>query len=202
MTDMTLLELPRGAPLTADQLDAMFAHLPGGVPDDGRRYELLDGVLHVSPAPTWAHQEVVGAVYRLLHAATPLHVRTILSPFDVRLAADTQFQPDVLVARYADMRPERLPAAPLLVVEVHSPSTALHDLSLKRAAYERHGVASYWLVDPAVPSVTVLELRDGRYREVATVAGDDVLEVRQPFPVRLVPADLTRGLDPDSGPGA
>ena len=202
MTDMTLLELPRGAPLTADQLDAMFAHLPGGVPDDGRRYELLDGMLHVSPAPTWAHQEVAGELFVQLRRLRPAGMRVMIAPFDVRLAADMQFQPDVLVARYADTRPERLPTAPLLIVEVRSPSTALYDLSLKRAAYERHGVASYWLVDPAVPSVTVLELRDGRYREVATVAGDDVLQVQQPFPVRLVPADLTRGLDPDSGPWA
>jgi Uma2 family endonuclease len=197
MTDVTLIELPRGEPLTADQLDAMFGHLPGGVPDDGRRYELLDGALHVSPAPLWGHQEVAGAVYRMLHAVTPPHIRTMIAPFDVRLAPDTQFQPDVFVTRYADMRPERLSVAPLLAIEVRSPSTALYDLNLKRAAYERHGVASYWLVDPDAPSVTVLELRDGRYAETGTVTGDDVLEVTRPFPVRLVPADLVRGLLPD-----
>lgn len=197
MTSVTTLTMPYGGPLSADELDAMFADLPGGVPDDGRRYELLDGMLHVSGAPTWAHQEVVGAVYRLLHALTPPGTRTMVAPFDVRLAPDTQFQPDVFVTRYADMRPERLTVAPLLAVEVRSPSTALYDLNLKRAAYERHGVASYWLVDPETPSVTVLELQDGRYAEVGAVTGDEALEVRLPFPVRLVAADLVRGLRPD-----
>lgn len=197
MTDVTLFELPRGEPLTADQLDAMFAHLPDGRPDDGRRYELLDGLLLVCGAPLWGHQAVVGAVYRLLYSVTPPGLRTIVSPFDVRLALDTQFQPDVFVARYVDMRPQRLPTAPLLAVEVRSPSTALYDLNLKRAAYERHGVASYWLVDPDAPSVTVLELRDRRYVELGTVIGDGALDVTRPFPVRLVPAELTRGLHPD-----
>jgi Uma2 family endonuclease len=197
MTSVTTLSMPYGGPLTADELDAMFAHLPGGVPDDGRRYELLDGMLHVSGAPSWGHQEVAGAVYRMLHAVTPPHIRTMIAPFDVRLAPDTQFQPDVFVARYDDLRPERLSAAPLLAVEVRSPSTALYDLNLKRAAYERHGVASYWLVDPAVPSVTVLELRGGRYVDVGTVTGEQPIEMTVPFPVRLVPAELTRGLHPD-----
>lgn len=197
MSSVTTTDLGFGGPLTADELDAMFAHLPDGMPDDGRRYELLDGMLFVSPAPLWGHQEVVGAVYRLLYGSQPRGVRTLMAPFDVRLAVDTQFQPDVFVARYTDMRPERLPAAPLLVVEVRSPSTALYDLNLKRAAYERHGVTSYWMVHPQEPSVTVLELDRGRYVERGTVCGGDTLDVELPFPVRLVPADLTRGLLPD-----
>jgi len=68
----------------------------------------------------------------------------------------------------------------------------------QRAAYEREGVASYWLVDPDEPSMTVLELGpDGRYAEVAQGSGDDQVVVGRPFPVTVVPSALRAGLDPD-----
>ena len=112
----------------------------------------------------------------------------------------TAVQPDVIVARYDDLRPKNLPVAPLLAVEVRSPSTALIDLNLKRATYERHGIPSYWLVDPDPdkPSVTVLELESGRYVERACVEGDDAYEAALPFPVRIVPSRLARNLHPDA----
>jgi Uma2 family endonuclease len=181
--------LPFGRALTVDDLERL--------PDDGHRYELLDGTLLVTPAPGWSHQEVAGALYRALHAASVPGTRVLIAPFAVRFGRDTELQPDVLVARYADLTPKNLPAAPLLAVEVRSRSTALVDLNLKRAAYEREGVASYWVVDPDAPLVTALELVEGRYVQVASAAGDEVLEVSRPFPVRLVPAELRRGLDPD-----
>ena len=58
--------------------------------------------------------------------------------------------------------------------------------------YEEAGVPSYWLVDPAEPSLTVLELEGATYREVATVRGDEPFEATRPFPVSVVPADLIR----------
>lgn len=181
--------LPFGRPLTVNDLARL--------PDDGHRYELLDGTLLVTPAPGWPHQEVVGALYRQLHAACPAGLRVLIAPFAVRLGRHTELQPDVLVARYADLTPRNLPVAPVLAVEVRSPSTALVDLNLKRAAYEREGVAAYWIVDPERPSVTVLELDGEHYAETARAAGEEVLEVAAPFPVRLVPAGLRRGLQPD-----
>ncbi|MGI9119591.1 MAG: Uma2 family endonuclease [Acidimicrobiales bacterium] len=70
----------------------------------------------------------------------------------------TVFQPDVLVTRRSDVGATRLEGAPLLVVEVLSPSTRLTDRGTKRLAYEAAGVPSYWLVDPHQPSLTVLHL--------------------------------------------
>ncbi|CAN5249825.1 hypothetical protein BH20ACT5_BH20ACT5_12800 [soil metagenome] len=102
----------------------------------------------------------------------------------------TELQPDVLVARDADFTDKDLPTAPLLAVEVLSPSTRLIDQNLKRAAYERMGTPSFWLLDPTVPDLTVLELDKGRYRQVAYVIGDEPFEASQPFPVRVVPAEL------------
>jgi hypothetical protein len=64
------------------------------------------------------------------------------------------------------------------------------DEGRKRTLYEEYGVASCWLVDPLRPAVTVLELVDGRYTQVATAAGDQSIELTAPFPVALNPAQL------------
>lgn len=193
MAVMTSIETPlqAGRPYTVDDLESM--------PDDGRRYELLDGTLLVTPAPGWAHQEAGAELLLLLRRARPAGVRVLPAPFAVRFGTDTELQPDVLVARYADLTPKNLPTAPLLAVEVRSPSTALIDLNLKKAAYARHGVPSYWIVDPAPdqPSVTVLELAGGEYVEVARAVGEEELSVQRPFRFRVRPADLVTGLRPD-----
>lgn len=77
-----------------------------------------------------------------------------------------------------DFTEKDLPVAPLLVVEVLSPSTAMVDTSLKKAAYQRMGVQSYWLVDPVKPSLTVFELDSTgfRYQRIAEVVGDKAFE--------------------------
>jgi Uma2 family endonuclease len=191
MSAMTVTTgLPFGRPLTIDDLETL--------PDDGHRYELLDGTLLVSPAPGWSHQDVVGRIYiELMNARTPDH-RVLLAPFAVTFGTrDTELQPDVLVARYGDLTPKTLPAAPLLAVEVRSPSTALVDLNLKKAAYERFGVESYWIIDPDTPSVLAHDLVDGVYTEVARAIGDQTIQLDRPFPIAVNPAQLRQGLDPD-----
>jgi Uma2 family endonuclease len=89
-----------------------------------------------------------------------------------------------------DLTEKFLPVAPLLAVEVLSPSSVINDLNNKKAAYERMGVPSYWVVDPQAPSVTVFELVDGRYEQTAEVKDTDVLSAERPFPVRVVPREL------------
>ena len=71
-----------------------------------------------------------------------------------------------------------------------SPSTRRIDLGTKRLAYEAAGVPAYWLVDPDVPSLTVLELDAGRYVERATVTGGEAFHATVPFAVTVVPARL------------
>lgn len=84
---------------------------------------------------------------------------------------------------------------PLLVAEVLSPSTTLVDLHTKKAVYERLGVASYWIIDPREPKLTVFELDDtGRYELLAEVKNDDAFDAVRPFPVRIVPAELLGSL--------
>jgi Uma2 family endonuclease len=131
---------PPRRPLTRDDLDTM--------PDDGHRYEVIDG-------------------------------------------QDTVMQPDLLVARRADFARRDLPKAPLLAVEVLSPSTRRIDLMLKWSRFEAAGCPSYWVVDPDTPSLIAWEMQDGAYVQVAKVTGTESARLTSPYDVTVVPADLT-----------
>jgi Uma2 family endonuclease len=159
-------------------------------PDDGLRYELVDGVLLVSPAPANRHQIVVGELHLLLRSVAPADVRVMLAPTDYQPTDRRSLQPDLLVARRSDVGDDPISAPLLLAVEVLSPSTRSVDLLLKHGVYAESGVASYWVVDPAVPSVRVWRLADGAYVEVGRAEGGQALELDEPFPVRVLPQDL------------
>jgi Uma2 family endonuclease len=154
--------------------------------------ELLDGRVLVTPSPTWRHQNVVGELGFALRMALPPEFKAFWAPLDVRFSNRMLLQPDVLVVRRTDLTGERIDRPPLMVAEVLSPSTRGRDQVLKRSAYERAGVPSYWLLDPDVPSLTVLELVDGSYVEIAHVNGDQPWTAERPFPVTIVPAALLR----------
>ena len=81
-----------------------------------------------------------------------------------------------------------------------APCTALIDLNRKKAAYERSGVPSYWVVIPGQrkPELIAFELRDGRYEQAARVSGDEPFAARRPLRVEVVPARLVAGLHPPS----
>jgi Uma2 family endonuclease len=128
---------------TADRVRAL--------PDDGNRYELIDGELVVTPAPRGSHQVVVNELGRLIYGAlegTPFHV--LHSPADLSLGDDEVLQPDLFVYRTAGggrLRDWSDIAELVLVIEVLSPSTARYDRGLKRRRYQRAGVPEYWIVD-------------------------------------------------------
>lgn len=184
MTDMTVL--PRSRPLTR----ADFERIRDEGADDGRRYELVDGALIVTPSPSYDHQSVVGQLHLRLCAACPPELRVLLAPFDVALDDDTVMQPDLLVARRTSFTRTDLPCAPLLAVEVLSPSTRHIDLGLKRSRFEEAGVAAYWVVDPLALRIRAYELHEGRYDEVADVSDAQELRTAVPFPISLSPDDL------------
>jgi Uma2 family endonuclease len=169
-------------PLTRDDLDRM--------PNDGHRYELIDGVLIMTPGPSLYHQRVVVNLLVQLKTACPPDLEVVVAPFDVLLGSDTVMQPDVLVARRADFTERELPMAPLLAVEVLSPSTRRFDLMLKFARLEAAGCPSYWVIDPDTPELVAWEMRDGAYAQVAKVTGDEEARLTAPYEVRVVPADL------------
>lgn len=178
VTTTSYLSSPEGG-WTADDL--------AGFPDDGLRYELVDGVLLVSSAPSEEHQIALGNLFFLMRLVVPDELRVHVAPFDVRFSPRRQLQPDLVVLPKDRSAPDR---TPVLVVEVLSPSTSATDRTLKRLVFEQGGIPSYWLVDPLAPSLTVLELREGSYVEVAVVTGAERYQASLPFPVEVVPVDL------------
>src|SRR5579885_835978 len=180
--DAMALELRWGEPLLAEDLE--------DTPDDGHRYELVDGCLLVTPAPNLDHQRSLAGLYRLLHAACPAGHEVVLGPYDFKAGPSTVLIPDLIVARVDDLGRRRIERAPVLVVEIQSPSTTRIDRGTKRLAFEAAGVPAYWMLDPDTPSLTVLHLEDGRYVEHAVVSGDQPYEADRPFPVTVVPGRL------------
>jgi Uma2 family endonuclease len=175
---------------TVDDLERM--------PEDGRRYELIDGVLVVSPAPSVAHQVALTELLVTLHGSCPGHLYVLVGP-GVRMSHITELIPDLIVCEAADLGGQRITKPPLLAVEIRSPSTALFDLNTKKAVYERFGVGSYWIVVPDrdKPQLIAFELRAGRYEQVASVGGDEVFRAERPFDVDLSPARLVARLPAD-----
>lgn len=186
---MTLLPQDEPPPVMPRDHEWTVADL-GQVPDDGLRYELCDGVLLVSGSPSVAHQRAQSRLFALLLGACPADHEIFVAPMAYQPTDRRSFQPDLMVSRLDDPSQDarRLPL--LLAVEVLSPSTRSVDLLLKFGVYAESGVRAYWVVDPAVPSLTTWALVDGRYVETGSAAGHEALELERPFAVRVVPADL------------
>jgi Uma2 family endonuclease len=157
------------------------------IPDDGNRYEVVDGVLFRTPAPGAAHQSTVVSITAVLftHVELTERGRVLVAPFDVELLPGFVVQPDVLVVLHEHLSvitPTRAVGAPDLVVEVVSPSTVGYDRRTKQDAYARAGVPEYWIADPQARTVEVLQLAAGEYGSAGVFQGQAVV------PSRIVPA--------------
>jgi Uma2 family endonuclease len=163
------------------------------MPDDEFRYELDDGVLIVSPAPSSLHQLAVFRLAKILDAACPPELLVLPGP-GVNINRYQHRVPDLAVVRADSMDTVFQEQPPVLAVEVASPRTRLYDRNRKKDVYERFAIASYWIVDPdpAQPQLTVFELRDDRYQQVAQVAGEEALHIGRPFPVTVTQSALVQ----------
>ena len=155
------------------------------MPEDGRRVELLDGALLVSPSAGRAHNDLLLHLFRQLDAACPTGVTIYPVPFDYRLPDQSELVPDITVMRREDVGEKRLTRTPLLVVEVISPSSRLMDPLVKREKYQAAGVPAYWIADPDGPRLTVLELDGGRFVERAVLEAGGAVELDRPYPLRV-----------------
>jgi Uma2 family endonuclease len=150
------------------------------LPDDGNRYQVLEGELIVSPAPRLLHQDVVLQLALLLRSYVISHDlgKVYISPVDVILSPTTIVQPDVVFVRREHMEmitDQNIQGPPDLCVEVLSPGTESIDRERKKALYARFGVREYWIVDPVRETVTVFGLQDGAYVLRIEASGDGVV---------------------------
>jgi Uma2 family endonuclease len=163
-------------------------------PQDGHRYEIVDGSLHVGPpAPRW-HDDLVGAVVTTLRSAAPpgWWVCDRLGIVINRgTSGASNLVPDVTVLRprssgatWSD------PADVALVVEIETPATARYDQVLKPTLYAEAGIRDYWRVEhgPAGPILHVNELEAGRFRPHGCVEGAEQIKLDAPYPVRITPS--------------
>lgn len=136
---VVMATMPMSRPLTLEDFEVIRDV------EDGRRYELIDGSLVVTPAPSFQHQRVSMQLTHMLLRTMPDTGRyeLLAAPFDVRLGPATVVQPDILVI--TDEVPDPLP---ILAIEVLSPNTRHVDVGLKRSRYAAGGIQHYWVVDP------------------------------------------------------
>jgi Uma2 family endonuclease len=129
------------------------------VPADGRSWEILDGELLVSPAPTWWHQQIVVELLVALREHVRRHApgKVNVAPVDVVFDPHNVAEPDILFVSDERLRiiRDRVWGAPDLCVEVLSPSSVTRDRGAKRAVYARFDVREYWIVDPDAETVEV-----------------------------------------------
>lgn len=149
------------------------------------RYEIIDGVVLVSPPDRFAHADRVLGIATALRVAAPSGLSVVGPSYPVHYDAGSKdfVLPDVLVARTEDCGDAGIRVPPLLVVEVLSRSTRRRDAGEKRDIYAGLGVPHYWLVDPERHSATVLRLDDGQYVELVSAVGE--LQVEEPFPATV-----------------
>jgi Uma2 family endonuclease len=170
-------------PLTIEDLNAM--------PDDGQRYELLQGELIVSPAPGRTHQRVLikllGMMGSALEAQEGLgEVGT--APFDVQLSPNDVVQPDLFVVLpdQADRYGERsFDGAPAFVLEVISPSSGTYDRIRKASLYVNSGVQEYWIIDPLGRRILVHDAGTGEPNPRIVTSGTLTSRVVPTFTVDL-----------------
>lgn len=158
-----------GLQMTADEFFAL-----GETPD---RYELINGIVVMSPSATLRHQLVLRYLLREMEA-TPTGRAALIAPdTDLRLTRGKVYRPDLLVyaAGRVPASTERLSSPPDLAVEILSPATKPLDLITKRDDYDAFGAGEYWVIDPATLTARVWR-RDGAAGKMleAGVEGDAI----------------------------
>jgi Uma2 family endonuclease len=147
------------------------------LPDDGKRYEIIEGELYEMPSPSLFHALTITNLFLLLAPIVErLGGQILMAPLDVFFQGADPVQSDILVilpgweGRLAQRGPQ---GAPDLVIEVLSPSNRGHDLLTKRALYARAGVREYWIVDPEARTLDILTLERDALHTRRTASGDE-----------------------------
>ena len=165
------------------------------LPADGRRYELHDGELSVTPAPAPRHQRVSGRLYRLLqgHVESRRLGEVLYSPIDCILSDTSIVQPDIVYldpSRLSTVTGRGIEGPPTLAVEILSPSTVHIDRSVKFQLYARYGVPYYWIVDPDARTIDAYRLTEGAYELTARLHGEHPIALPPFSDLALAPVSI------------
>lgn len=153
------------------------------LPDDGNRYEVIDGVLYMTTAPSPFHQWIIRQIFIALYQQIdqPGIGTALWSPIGLFMPGCDPVQPDLLVIRTEDLgmiHDRRINGVPALLVEVLSPSNPEQDTEIKRGAYARAGVPEYWIARPATRDLIVCTRPDaalGSYAQSILIDPDGEL---------------------------
>lgn len=154
------------------------------MPEDGNRYEIVDGKLELMPGPNFSHQSIGGELFHLMKLTCRSDYIVIVAPFDVILSERDVRQPDVMAvhrSRAAIVTMRGIEGPPDLVVEVMSPGSRKRDRIGKMATYAKYDVPEYWIIDPDSVTLDRYVLRGGRY-ELDTVFEEDDLVASEKMP--------------------
>jgi Uma2 family endonuclease len=154
------------------------------LPDDGKRYEVIEGEISMTPAPSPRHQEIQAdlCARMVLHVREHLLGKVYVSPIDVVLSMVDIVQPDVLFVskdRMDIVAKKNIVGIPNLIVEILSPSSAERDRVEKMDLYQRYGLPEYWIVDPDSQMVEVYLSVANRLEKVETLKTGERLHSRQ-----------------------
>lgn len=146
-----------GLRMTADEYERLE--------EDGFKYELIDGVVVMSPSPNFGHQDIAGEIEWQIRGYLKKHpIGRVVRETDVTFNPLRVYRPDLmfLSTQRFPTPTERVHAIPDMILEVVSPATRALDLNTKRDDYQRSGVTEYWLIDPAAATLTFLRLAPQR----------------------------------------
>lgn len=149
------------------------------LPDDGKRYEIIDGVLYVAPCPFLVHQWMAGHLLYLLYQRELAGEGWVLSALDVRMPGADPVQPDLVfvgVEQRSIMKRKYIQGVPKLLVELLSPSTARYDRVIKLNKYAQCGVPHYWIGDPSLRTLELFRLAGETYEVQASLGPGDRFE--------------------------
>ena len=161
-------------------------------PDDGQRYEILDGRIYMTPAPSPRHQFASKRLQRTLEAyfEGPRNCVVFNAPIDVILADADVVQPDLVVTTRSQISSRGIEGPPLVLVEILSPSRPEYDRLTKARRYAAQGVPHYWIVDPEVRALECFRLQDQVYCLDAAASKQDEFVVPAFDGLTIALADL------------
>lgn len=166
------------------------------MPDDGKRREIIDGELFVTPSPNLWHQRISERIGRALANYLDTHPigEIFRAPLDVILSDYDVVEPDLLLVlnEHRSVLQDWVRGAPDLAVEILSPSTAARDRGVKLKAYARYGIREYWIADPEQKAIEVYRLSGAGYELAKTFAGADTLSTQLLPGFTLPVADIFR----------